>query len=177
MDISAANKSSAGANKSANTSGRRGAPRSNGPSRTSSRIQQNVVRHLGADIPRGPNTDRVSGNSATLKVLGLKNSRAASNADGGIRSLLDFLEKKATNVKTSGSDRGRRVRPVIIKKVCAGVQSMGNGKFSGIAPGPHSAFCRGSRRKSRRSSSPIIAPASPVIHLIAQGSLDLANLP
>lgn len=131
MDVSAAaTRSGAGANKSTAPSGRRGAPRSNGPSRTSSRIQQNVARHLGADIPRGPNTDRVSGNSVTLKILGLKNSRAASNADGGMRSLLDFLEKKATNVKTSGSDRGRRVRPVLIKKVCQGIQSKGTGGFA-----------------------------------------------
>lgn len=131
MGTSAATRSGAGASKSTSTSARRGAPRSSGPNRQSARLQQNIVRHLGGDqIPRAPNADRTSGNSATLKVLGLKSSRAATNSDGGVRSLLEFLEKKATNIKTTGSGPGRRVRPVVIKKVCQGIRSMGTGGFA-----------------------------------------------
>lgn len=131
MDTAAATRSGAGASKSTNSSARRGAPRSSGPNRQSARLQQNIVRHLGADqLPRASNADRNSSNNITLKVLGLKSSRAATNADGGVRSLLDFLEKKATNIKTTGSGPGRRVRPVVIKKVCQGIRSVGTGRFA-----------------------------------------------
>lgn len=125
----AATRSGAGAKQPATNSTRRGAPRSSGPNRQSARLQQNIVRHLDRDqIPRGPASDRASGsNNTTLKIVGLKASRAATNSDGGVRSLLDFLEKKATNIKTTGSGPGRRVRPVVIKKVCQGIQSRGTG--------------------------------------------------
>lgn len=47
-------------------------------------------------------------NKVSIKILGLKDSKAASNPDGGLRSLLDFLERKASKERpiTLG-----RVRP------------------------------------------------------------------
>lgn len=123
MDTAAAGtRSGSGASKPLDRTARRGA-RASAPSKATSRLQQNITRHLGGDISQTPRATRVSGNNTTLKVLGLKASRAASNADGGVRSLLEFLEKKATHVKTTGSERGRRVRPVAIKKVCQGIRS------------------------------------------------------
>lgn len=124
----------AGTNRPTNSSTRRGNARTPVPNKSNTRLQQNLARHLGGDTSqasRGPSAGRVSGNNTTLKVLGLKSSRAATNADGGVRSLIEFLEKKATNVKTTGSDRGRRVRPVAIKKVCQGIRSMGTGGYTG----------------------------------------------
>lgn len=47
-----------------------------------------------------------------LTVKGLKESKAASNDDGGLRDLLMFLERKATTL--SG-----RNKTVHIKKVCS----------------------------------------------------------
>lgn len=51
--------------------------------------------------------------SATLKVEGLKSSKAASNSDGGLEALLGFLERKA-----AGRD-SKSNRPVRIRKVCS----------------------------------------------------------
>ncbi|PSR91920.1 TAP domain-containing protein [Coniella lustricola] len=119
MDTSAAGaRSGSGASKSTNTSTRRSG-RASAPAKSTSRLQQNITRHLGGDISQTPRASRVTGNNTTLAIMGLKASRAASNSDGGIRSLLEFLEKKATHVKTTGSERGRRVRPVAIKKSLA----------------------------------------------------------
>ncbi len=46
-----------------------------------------------------------------ISVIGLKQSKAASNPDGGIKDLLAFLERKAT-----GTDPGQEA--VRIRKVC-----------------------------------------------------------
>lgn len=124
MDPGAAANPGARVSKSSNNTSRRGTPRSNGSTRASgpklnTRLQQNVARHLGGDtsqVPRAPSA-RIASNNTTLKVLGLRTSRAATNPDGGVKDLLLFLEKKATNIKsTNGS--GRPSRPVLIKKVC-----------------------------------------------------------
>lgn len=123
----------AAGSKSANTpSSRRGDARSTGP-RASSRLQRNIDRHLGGDtsqIPRGPSGPRPTVNNTTLSVAGLKASKAATNPDGGLKGLVEFLEKKATHLKnkearTNGT-RGS-VRPVYIKKVCQGIQAKGTG--------------------------------------------------
>lgn len=124
MDAGAGAKSGARVSKSSNPTPRRGSSRPNAPTRasgpkTNPRLQQNIVRHLGGDtsqVPRAPSA-RIASNNTTLKVLGLKRSRAVANPDGGVKDLLLFLEKKATNIKnTNGS--GRTSRPVLIKKVC-----------------------------------------------------------
>lgn len=123
MDATAAHRSGAGAgaNKSTTSSARRGASRSsNGPTRASTRLQQNINRHLGGDISQIPKAPQAAVNT-TIKILGLKASKATSNTDGGIKNLIEFLEKKATNVKNTGGNAGgssgRRVRPVVVKKV------------------------------------------------------------
>lgn len=51
---------------------------------------------------------RITTGSTTLQIDGLSSSKAASNPDGGVESLLAFLERKA-----SGPNRN-----VKIKKVC-----------------------------------------------------------
>lgn len=120
MDATAGKRSGAGAgaNKSTTSSARRGAPRSsNGPTRASTRLQQSITRHLGGDISQIPKAPQAAVNT-TLKVLGLKASKAVSNTDGGVKNLIEFLEKKATNVKNTGGNTGRRVRPVVVKKAC-----------------------------------------------------------
>jgi len=79
--------------------GNRGAARgSRGTTRTSSRIAQNVKNYIGdhgqvGQLPKG------QFNRATLKVHGLKDSKAANNPDGGLRSLVDFIERKASRDK------------------------------------------------------------------------------
>lgn len=139
MDPNASTRSGAGANKSSNSAPRRGTSRPNGASRSSapnksnSRLQQNIVRHLGGDtsqIPRAPSS-RISSNNTTLKVFGLKTSRAATNPDGGVKDLLLFLEKKATNIKNANGT-GRAPRPVLIKKVCQGIRSRGTGGYAAL---------------------------------------------
>lgn len=47
-----------------------------------------------------------------LKVTGWNKSKASGNPDGGVSSLVSWLEKKASN------RLGSRVRTVKIKKVC-----------------------------------------------------------
>lgn len=59
----------------------------------SSRLAQNLKNHLGDAKGRG---SKPQYNKTTLKILGLKSSKAANNPDGGLRSLLDFLERKSS---------------------------------------------------------------------------------
>lgn len=168
MDAGAGAKSGARISKSNNnTPARRGGSKPNGPSRASApkpnaRLQQNLVRHLGGDasqVPRAPSA-RIASNNTTLKVLGLKSSRAVSNSDGGVKDLLLFLEKKATNIKNPNGS-GRNARPVLIKKVCY-VSDQGYGGLCSIEKGPYSLFCPESRRTSRQLLPPIAASTSPV---------------
>ncbi|KAK3945286.1 hypothetical protein QBC46DRAFT_371799 [Diplogelasinospora grovesii] len=64
----------------------------------SSRIAQNIKNYAGG--PGGPGHASKTGfNRVTLKIQGLKNSKAASNPDQGQRSLLEFLERKASKDK------------------------------------------------------------------------------
>lgn len=120
MDIptgSKPSKSGGGINKSSNPSARRGNTRSSAPQKTNTRLHQNIAKHLGGDtshIPNAPSAAKIAANNTTLIVTGLKSSKASSNADGGVKSLLQFLERKATQLKGSG-------RPVTIKKVCQGI--------------------------------------------------------
>lgn len=120
MDVPAGSKpskSGGGINKSSNPSTRRGNARSSAPTRSNTRLQQNLAKHLGGDtshIPNAPSAAKIAANNTTLIVTGLKSSKASSNADGGVKSLLQFLERKATQLKGSG-------RQVTIKKVCQGI--------------------------------------------------------
>jgi nuclear RNA export factor len=49
---------------------------------------------------------------ASLRIDGLSSSKAASNPDGGLESLLGFLERKASGLDAKSN------RTVKIKKVC-----------------------------------------------------------
>ncbi|KAG6363032.1 hypothetical protein INS49_008127 [Diaporthe citri] len=117
MDISAGSKpsrSGGGINKSSNST-RRGNTRSSAPQNSNTRLQQNVAKHLGGDtsrIPNAPSAAKIAANNTTLIVTGHKSSKASSNTDGGVKSLLQFLERKASQLKGSG-------RPVTIKKSLA----------------------------------------------------------
>ena len=160
------NKSGAGINKSSNSSNRRGNTRSAAPPKSNAKLQQNLAKHLNAnptDLKDAPSAARMSANNTTLIVTGLKSSKATSNADGGVKSLLQFLERKATQLKGSG-------RPVTIKKVCQGIPTGVRGKKS-VASGPYSSFCLDRRRTSRQLHPPIAAPTSPVILSHHQGFL------
>ncbi len=51
-----------------------------------------------------------------ITVLGLKQSKAASNKDGGVNDLLAFLERKASGNDTSAQNK------VLIRKVCYSIR-------------------------------------------------------
>lgn len=126
MGAASSTRSGGGLNKTANPPSRRGNPRSTGP-KSNSRLLQNLDRHLGdtSQIPRAPTAPRAAISTITLVVGGLKSSKAAANADGGVKSLVEFVEKKATHIKKKdASATGTRgsVRPVLVKKVCQGIR-------------------------------------------------------
>lgn len=73
------------------------------------RAQQAILRGIGAQQANVRDSHIVSPGT-TLKVDGLSMSKAAGNADGGLESLLGFLERKA-----KGHDPNRVIK---IKKVC-----------------------------------------------------------
>ena len=129
MDPAAGNKSGAGINK--NTSTRRGTTRSSGP-KANTRLQQNLARQLGGDtsqVPNAPSAAKLAANNTTLKVLGVKSSKAATNPDGGEKRLLEFLERKASTLK------GPSRRHVTIKKVCSRYPIDGYGGSRSVAYG------------------------------------------
>lgn len=103
------------------TSGRgRPSGRSAGPSRGAAKVAQIVMKQLGS----GNSSDlsaRISRPTRSrgghiegltwLRIRGLKQSKAASNPDGGLSDLLSFMERKASSLST-----GRR-RHMTIRKV------------------------------------------------------------
>lgn len=96
--------------------------------RSVSRTAQTVMKHLRmgdtstlASRTSDPQSGR-SGNTRNkasplvfLRVRGLKQSKAASNPDGGLSDLINFLERKSSSLST-----GRHSRQHIIKKVSLG---------------------------------------------------------
>ncbi|KAL6855855.1 NTF2-like protein [Trichoderma novae-zelandiae] len=96
-------------------SGRGGPP----PSRGAAKVAQIVMKQLGnggsSDLAsRGSRPARGRGGYIEgltwLRVRGLKQSKAASNPDGGLSDLLSFMERKASSLSS-----GRR-RPITIRK-------------------------------------------------------------
>lgn len=88
-------------------------------------MQRNILRGMGstAPLPKGPRKSlgsvrrRGHGREARealqeISVVGLKQSKAAGNSDGGVRDLIDFLERKSTNYDVHAQEA------VKIKKVC-----------------------------------------------------------
>ena len=106
------------------------------PARTgidTSAIQKAVLRGMGSNetLPRAPraalkgvrareNTREVKDGLNKISVRGLKESKAASNKDGGVSDLIAFLERKATNPDAPARDA------VKIKKVCLTSQLAGH---------------------------------------------------
>ncbi|KAG5981459.1 hypothetical protein E4U55_002906 [Claviceps digitariae] len=84
---------------------------------------QTVLKHLKGNDSSGlasrasasitGRATRARGNLSFLRVHGLKQSKAASNQDGGLSDLLAFLERKATSFRSSTN---KQARPVMIKK-------------------------------------------------------------
>jgi hypothetical protein len=68
--------------------------RGGGPTRASSRLAQNVRNYVSEQD--GTTRSTKGQPKVSIKILGLKDSKAANNPDGGLRSLLDFLERKAS---------------------------------------------------------------------------------
>jgi len=68
-----------------------------GSTRASSRIADNVKNYVGGR--NSVATSKAHFSKVTLKVHGFRESKAAGNEDGGRRSLLDFLERKASKDK------------------------------------------------------------------------------
>jgi nuclear RNA export factor len=75
------------------------------------RAQQAILRGIGAQ-QANVRDSHIATAGTTLKVDGLSMSKAAGNADGGLESLLGFLERKA-----KGHDPNSN-RVIKIKKVC-----------------------------------------------------------
>lgn len=78
-----------------------------GGSRAVSSAEQKIKRHLGvsgeaslakriSELPRKKFSNMA--NRKVFKVVGLQQSKAASNADRGERGLLDFIERKSANM-------------------------------------------------------------------------------
>ncbi|KAL2020853.1 hypothetical protein VTK56DRAFT_7844 [Thermocarpiscus australiensis] len=76
------------------------------PTRTTSRLAQNLKAHLRPGSNGHDSQPQPHPGKATLKISGLRNSKAASNPDGGLRSLMDFLERKAARQKPITIGRG-----------------------------------------------------------------------
>ncbi|OAA73255.1 mRNA export factor mex67 [Cordyceps fumosorosea ARSEF 2679] len=81
--------------------------------RGTSRTAQNLLKHLAngdiGDVPSRPTRGKPA--LSYLRVYGLKQSKAATNPDGGVKDLLNFLERKASAFTT-----GRQRKNVMIKK-------------------------------------------------------------
>lgn len=105
------------------TSGGRGRPSGRGgpqPSRGAAKVAQIVMKQLGSGsssdlASRVSRPSRARGGPAEgltwLRVRGLKQSKAASNSDGGLSDLLSFMERKASSLGTG------RKRHITIRKV------------------------------------------------------------
>ena len=128
------------------TNKRRGSSRSM-PSKSAVRARQDaILAHINSKaVPPHTRVTTLSGalhstranipeNGTTLKVTGLKKSRAASNPDGGLKDLLAFIERKAPSA-------AKISRPVRIKKVCfSRARSQLQGPLGGIVGDQHGIF-------------------------------------
>lgn len=96
-------------------------------------IQKAVLRDMGSNesVPKGPrsrthgvrgreNTREARDSLRTITILGLKESKAASNRGGGISELIGWLERKATHPDAPSREA------VKIKKVCLTSQLAGH---------------------------------------------------
>lgn len=103
------------------TTGGRGRPSGRGgpgPSRGAAKVAQIVMKQLGGGSDLASRVSRPTRGRGGqiegltwLRVRGLKQSKAASNSDGGLSDLLSFLERKASSLGTG------RKRHITIRKV------------------------------------------------------------
>jgi nuclear RNA export factor len=77
------------------------------------KAQQAIIRGLGGRQANVLESRITNGGTTTLQIHGLSSSKAASNPDGGLESLLGFLERKASGLDAKSN------RTVKIKKVCS----------------------------------------------------------
>ncbi|KAK4128233.1 hypothetical protein N657DRAFT_638657 [Parathielavia appendiculata] len=77
------------------TRGGRGA-RGGRSARSSSRLTQNIRNYV-SEHDGAVRNPKAQFNKVFIRIHGLKDSKAASNSDGGLRSLLDFLERKSSH--------------------------------------------------------------------------------
>ncbi|TLD22830.1 hypothetical protein PspLS_07567 [Pyricularia sp. CBS 133598] len=83
------------------SSAKRGRPglRSGPPGRSAIvAAQDKILRHINSNGSEVSTRPRRSHNTTILRVEGLKQSKASSNQDQGLRNILDFLERKAQNM-------------------------------------------------------------------------------
>lgn len=87
-------------NKNASSAKRgRPGPRGGAPGRSAIvAAQDKILRHINANGSDLGSRSRRSHNTTILRVEGLKQSKASSNQDQGLRILLEFLERKAQNM-------------------------------------------------------------------------------
>lgn len=126
-------------------------------------VQKSVLRGMGEKelLPKGPKAlsrltrhagkDAKEGGAAgvldLINIYGLKDSKAASNPGGGVKELLDFLERKATAPNTISKDTVR------IRKVSLTLQFAGSHCRRSLArSGPLSFQAKLSKRRPRYSS-------------------------
>jgi nuclear RNA export factor len=98
-----------------------------GPSREGNlgllKAQSAIIRGLNSKQSQANVLEsRTTVGGTTLQIDGLSSSKAASNPDGGVESLLAFLERKA-------SAHDPKSKPVKIKKVC---YKLGRGSAQGL---------------------------------------------
>lgn len=131
MDASAATNASQSHPKRAKGNATSSAPatRGTGPRnpRPTTKAQQIIQRVINGETSQVSSRTRSNRRTdiaplVTLKVEGLKNSKAASNAGGGLKELLTFLERKAQSID-------RTTRPIRIKKVCYSLPPSGLGGY------------------------------------------------
>lgn len=75
--------------------------------------QRQILKHVGAgDVAMRETRSTAPRGLMELKITGWTKSKASSSADGGVSSLISWLEKKAS------SRLGSRARYLKVKKVC-----------------------------------------------------------
>ncbi|KAK8181548.1 mRNA export factor mex67 [Phyllosticta capitalensis] len=87
-----------------------------GPSRTRPTVNTNALQRelLKSDAPK---SQPAPVTKAQFRITGFKGSKASVNEDGGVGSLVAFLEKKLTfNMQKSAKSRGATQPPVKIKR-------------------------------------------------------------
>lgn len=114
MDAAAGAKRRAGKGRMESSSKPPGNGRANGASRgglATHKARAAILRGIGAQQANVLES-RITNGSTTLEVGGLSSSKASTNSDGGVESLLGFLERKASGMDAKSN------RAVKIKKVC-----------------------------------------------------------